>query len=33
MAEALMRRMQGLAERHMKKPSLIRRFRSAALVP
>jgi len=32
-AEAFTRRMQGLAARHMKKPSLIRRFRTAALVP
>jgi hypothetical protein len=32
-AEAFTRRMRDLAARHMKKPSLIRRFRSAALVP
>jgi hypothetical protein len=31
-AEAFTRRMQGLAAQHMKKPSLIRRFRTAALV-
>jgi hypothetical protein len=32
-AEAFTRRMQGMAARHRKKPSLIRRFRTAALVP
>jgi hypothetical protein len=31
-AEGFTRRMQGLAARHTKKPSLIRRFRAAALV-
>ena len=31
--EAFTRPMRGLAARHMKKPALIRRFRTAALVP